>query len=143
MEGENAASGLFELADVPLEPGDPPLLFFDRMERSFQSRHPAVERGTLPLELGPAVGDLLLATRIGRTLGMTLLALLPLVLCWYLLQGLGRTDEEQIGEILIEDIISEEPQLLPAPPATSPSRVLEYRPELAEQDGADESTLPG
>ena len=77
------------------------------------------------------------------TLGMTLLALLPLVLCWYLLQGLGRTDDEQIGEILIEDIIAEEPQLLPAPPAASSPRVLEYQPELTEQDGADESTLPG
>lgn len=76
------------------------------------------------------------------TLGMTLLALLPLVLCWYLLQGLGRTDDEQIGEILIADIVSEEPQLLPAPPAASPPRVLGYQPELAEQDGADEGTLP-
>lgn len=76
------------------------------------------------------------------TLGMTLLALLPLVLCWCLLQGLGRTDEEQIGEILIEEIVSEEPQLLPAPPTSSPSRLLEHQSELAEQDGADESTLP-
>jgi DNA-binding protein H-NS len=64
---------------------------------------------------------------IVSTLGMTLLALLPLVLCWRLLHGLGRTDEHQIGDLLIQEIVSPEPTLLP-PPA-GPSRGLEYQPE--------------
>jgi hypothetical protein len=61
------------------------------------------------------------------TLGMTLLALLPLVLCWYLLHGLSRSADHQIGDLLIQEIVSPEPTLLP-PPANS-SRVLEYEPE--------------
>ncbi len=64
---------------------------------------------------------------IVSTLGMTFLALFPLVLCWYLLHGLRRTDEHQISDLLITEIVSERPALLP-PPA-EPSRSLEYQPE--------------
>jgi hypothetical protein len=66
------------------------------------------------------------------TLGMTFLALLPLVLCGHLLHGLSRTDEHQIGDLLVQEIVSPEPTLLP-PPADS-SRVLEYQPQ-PEPDG--------
>jgi hypothetical protein len=59
--------------------------------------------------------------------GLTLLALLPLVLCWYLLHGLSGTDEHLIGDVLIQEFFSPNPTLLP-PPA-GPSRSLEYLPE--------------
>jgi hypothetical protein len=64
---------------------------------------------------------------IVSTLGLTLLALLPLVLCWYLLHGLSGTDEHLIGDVLIQEFFSPNPTLLP-PPA-GPSRSLEYLPE--------------
>jgi len=75
---------------------------------------------------------------IVSTLGMTVLALLPLALCWYLLHGLSRTDEHQIGDLLITEIVSERPTLLP-PPA-DPARSLEYQPE--PQGYRDEPPIP-
>ena len=54
-------------------------------------------------------------------LGMTLLALLPLVMCWYLLHGLSRTDDHQIGDLLIQEIVSPEPTLLPPPRPAQPA----------------------
>jgi hypothetical protein len=61
------------------------------------------------------------------TLGMTFLALLPLVLCWYLLHGLSQSADHQIGDLLIQEIVSPEPTLL-LPPA-DPSRALAYQPQ--------------
>jgi hypothetical protein len=72
------------------------------------------------------------------TLGTALLALLPLVLCWYLLHGLSRTPEQQVAELLIEELAAEQPTLLP-PPSVRPACALEHRPDPADEDGSDPS----
>jgi hypothetical protein len=74
------------------------------------------------------------------TLGMTLLALLPLVLCWHMLHGLGRSEEHQISELLIQEIVSPEPTLLPPPAHTS--RVLEYQPQPEPDEDRREPADP-
>jgi len=46
--------------------------------------------------------------------GMVLACLLPLVLCWYLLKrGPGEERDVLVGELLIEDLVSETPVFLP------------------------------
>ncbi len=52
------------------------------------------------------------------TLGMTFLALLPLVICGYLLHGLSRSPEAAVGDLLIQELASEPPLLsMPRPAA--------------------------
>ena len=60
----------------------------------------------------------LLAPVLAR-FGVLVVAAMPLVLAWYLLAGLraGEPDAGAVGELLIEDLVSEEPRLLPGPEA--------------------------
>ena len=51
---------------------------------------------------------------IVSTVGLMLVAALPLVLCWYLLHGL-RTPDEDVSEVLIQNLVSEQ-LALPQPP---------------------------
>ena len=51
------------------------------------------------------------------SVGLMLVAALPLVLCWYLLHGL-RTPDEDVSELLIQNLVSEQLVL----PATPPDR---------------------
>lgn len=77
------------------------------------------------------------------TLGMALLALLPLGLCWYLLHGLSRVEEQQIGELLIEDLIAEEPKLLSPPRAVPQSApALGHQSDSTAEDDADADDTP-
>ncbi len=51
-----------------------------------------------------------------KYLGMTLLCLLPLLLCWHLLTLTSKQgDEDIISEQLLEDMVSDKPVLLPRP----------------------------
>lgn len=64
------------------------------------------------------------------SVGLMLVAALPLVLCWYLLHGL-RTSDEDVSEVLIQNLVSEQLAL----PATPPDRQRieqETPPALAE-----------
>jgi len=54
---------------------------------------------------------------IVSSVGLMLVAALPLVLCWYLLHGL-RTPDEDVSELLIQNLVSEQLAL----PATPPDR---------------------
>ena len=48
------------------------------------------------------------------SLGWLLVGSLPLILCWYLLHGLRQGGEDvEIGHLLIEEITSDDPTLLP------------------------------
>jgi hypothetical protein len=64
---------------------------------------------------------------IASTLGMTFLALLPLLLCWYLMHGLSKSTDHQISDLLIEEIVSPGPMRLPPSPPTQPP-ALPYQP---------------
>jgi hypothetical protein len=48
--------------------------------------------------------------------GLLLVAALPLVLCWYLLHGL-RTPDEDVSEVLIQKLVSDQLALPSTPPA--------------------------
>ena len=59
------------------------------------------------------------------TLGTLLVCALPLVLCWHLLHGLRHGDEvTEINQLLVEEIVSDEPILLPPPRQYSEHRSL-------------------
>ena len=50
------------------------------------------------------------------TTGTLLVCALPLVLCWFLLHGLRKGGEEaDISQLLVEEIVSDQPTLLPLP----------------------------
>jgi hypothetical protein len=52
------------------------------------------------------------------TVGTLLICALPLVLCWFLLHGLRKGGQEaDISQLLIEEIVAEQPTLLPTPSA--------------------------
>ena len=51
---------------------------------------------------------------IVSSVGLMLVAALPLVLCWYLLHGL-RTPDEDVSELLVQNLVSEH-LALPSPP---------------------------
>ena len=53
------------------------------------------------------------------SLGLIMATALPLVLAWYLLHGLrsANADAELVGQLLVEDIVRDDPVLLPTPPA--------------------------
>jgi hypothetical protein len=49
--------------------------------------------------------------------GWLVVGSLPLILCWYLLHGLHRGGEDaEVGHLLIEEIVSDQPTLLPRLP---------------------------
>ena len=50
------------------------------------------------------------------TIGWLFICCLPLVLCWHLLRGLGHhNDDDAIGQLLVEEFVSDRPTLLPVP----------------------------
>jgi hypothetical protein len=80
-------------------------------------------------------------------IGLLVLCCLPLVLAWYLLQGWRQesTDETAIGNLLVEELVSQRPLLLPhcvlPPPIASPGNPI-YSPAPQDAD-ADASDPPG
>lgn len=62
--------------------------------------------------------------------GLLLVATLPLVLCWYLLHGL-RSPDEDVSEVLIQSLVSEQLSLPTTPPARTASE-HDARPALVE-----------
>ena len=74
------------------------------------------------------------------TFGMALLAVLPLTLCWKLLYGLGDAQDQPLSDLLIQEIVSPEPTLLPPPQRATPP-ALPYAPE-SPADGAAMSPEP-
>ena len=78
-------------------------------------------------------------------IGLLLLCSLPLVLAWYLLQGWRqeKADETAIGNLLVEELVSQCPLLLPQPvlpPPKEPGRqrdLLTGPPDRVETDPAD------
>ena len=67
------------------------------------------------------------------TIGVLLVTALPLVLCWYLLHTLTHTpvDETAVTQLLVQDLLSEQPILLPRPIASTPRIVHESGPRPA------------
>ena len=65
------------------------------------------------------------------SVGLMLVAALPLVLCWYLLHGL-RTPDEDVSEVLIQNLVSEQ-LALPTPPSDRQRIEQETPPALAEE----------
>jgi hypothetical protein len=61
-----SASGLLQVADLPLDGRHAPLQLFDGMEGTSQARHPAVEREARLFEARPPPAELLLAAWVGR-----------------------------------------------------------------------------
>ena len=55
-----------------------------------------------------------LVAPVVSSVGLLLVAALPLVLCWYLLHGL-RTPDEDVSEVLIQNLVSEQIALPPPP----------------------------
>jgi hypothetical protein len=49
----NGRLGVLKSENLPLEPGNAKLPFFDRVERTFQPAHPTVQAGALFFELSP------------------------------------------------------------------------------------------
>ncbi len=49
------------------------------------------------------------------SVGLLLVTALPLVLCWYLLHGLQKesTDDNAVNQLLIQELVAEQPLLLP------------------------------
>ncbi len=58
--------------------------------------------------------DPIIAAAIGQ-IGLILACLLPLIVCIYLLGGLRRSEasDEMVTELLVEELVAEEPRLLP------------------------------
>jgi hypothetical protein len=66
-------------------------------------------------------------------IGLLLACLLPLILCWYLLRRpLEPADDAAVAEVLLQDLVSDRPLLLP--------RVEQFR-EIACRDDTDTSGL--
>lgn len=70
------------------------------------------------------------------TIGYLLVTALPLVLCWYLLYTLKNTpvDETAVTQLLVQDLLSEQPVLLPRPVNSNPRLVHGARPRPAIED---------
>ena len=64
------------------------------------------------------------------SVGLMLVAALPLVLCWYLLHGL-RTPDEDVSEVLIQNLAREQ-LALPTPPSDRQHIEQESPPALVE-----------
>ena len=68
--------------------------------------------------------------------GLLLACLMPLVLCWYLLhRRVEPTDDQAVAEVLIEDLVRQEPLLLPR---MRSHRALDYR---DDDDGETETPV--
>jgi hypothetical protein len=65
--------------------------------------------------------DPIIAAAITRV-AMVVVSLLPLLICWLLLsQKIEPADEQQMTELLLEDLVSTEPRLVP-PAKTDPDK---------------------
>ena len=63
--------------------------------------------------------DSLTATAV-TNVGLILACLLPLVLCWHFLRAVrNENDDALVNEVLIEELTSDQPRLLPPPDAAS------------------------
>jgi len=89
------------------------------MQRELQDQQAEIGRQRDELEkqrcelAGQRRWDSLAAAAITNT-GLILACLAPLVLCWYLLRAVrGETDDGVVAEVLIEELASEQPKLLP------------------------------
>jgi hypothetical protein len=73
--------------------------------------------------------DPLLAASI-HTVGLLAAALLPLLVCMYILRQLGRSepDDAAVDELLVHELVTDQPRLLPVPP---------IRPALEHHAGQD------
>ncbi len=49
------------------------------------------------------------------SVGLMLVAALPLVLAWYLLHGVRSQGEDDVSELLVQELVSERPRLLASP----------------------------
>ncbi|MBL6705541.1 MAG: hypothetical protein ISQ06_05480 [Planctomycetaceae bacterium] len=70
-------------------------------------------------------------------IGLLLASLLPLVLCWYLLQRrVEPADDQAVAEVLLEDLVSDRPLLLPL---TDGVRAIGLRAEREDSRSPDDS----
>jgi hypothetical protein len=70
-------------------------------------------------------------------IGLLLACLLPLVLCWYLLQRrVEPADDQAVAEVLLEDLVSDRPLLLPL---TDGVRAIGLRAEREDSRSLDNS----
>jgi hypothetical protein len=70
-------------------------------------------------------------------IGLLLACLLPLVLCWYLLQRrVEPADDQAVAEVLLEDLVSDRPLLLPL---TDGVRAIGLRAERDDSRSPDDS----
>jgi hypothetical protein len=70
-------------------------------------------------------------------IGLLLACLLPLVLCWYLLQRrVEPADDQAVAEVLLEDLVSDRPLLLPL---TDGVRAIGLRAEREDSRSPDDS----
>lgn len=85
---------------------------FIALQRQVQAERAEVGRQRDELE-AERRADPIVAAALAN-LGIVLACLLPLVLCWYLLRQPPRDDEDRVvSELLIREIVAEEPRLLP------------------------------
>lgn len=68
------------------------------------------------------------------TFGAAFLALLPLALCGWLVHGLARTADAEVGELLVHELTQASPLLLPAPMAVPERPALEDTSRIDEPD---------
>jgi len=66
-----------------------------------------------------------------------LACLLPLVLCWYLLHSRPNEDDAAVNDVLIGELIAEQPVLLPKPRA--PATSIECQPEAPRSLDVDQA----
>ncbi len=70
-------------------------------------------------------------------IGLLLACLLPLVLCWYLLQRrVEPADDQAVAEVLLEDLVADRPLLLPR---TDGIRAIGLRAEREDSRSPDDS----
>jgi hypothetical protein len=75
-----------------------------------------------------------------RSIGLLLACVLPLVLCWYLLrQPVEPADDQAVAEVLLEDLVADDPLLLPR---MDTRRAIGFRDENDSQPMSDENDGP-
>ncbi len=84
--------------------------------------------------------DPIIATAI-TNIGLLLACLLPLVLCWYLLQRRDKpADDQAVVEVLLEDLVSDRPLLLPRPEGVHAIGLRDPGESADASDGADSAS---
>ena len=73
--------------------------------------------------------------------GMILACLLPLVLAWYVLRNLQQEPADAaLGELLVQELVADEPLLLPSPLCRPAPLELEHDPSLLESSATSQSS---